>query len=279
MHAATETSNGKRAQEYDANRRRAERGTVLGPLDAALLRYTGQYLHGATVPRRMPGAVDPALLPAVMQVIATAEQACAGMPIGRDPRRGKRATDKRDWERMAATVDAAVRCAHPGLVDDAVRTVSFLMCCADHRPVDPPCKVGLGLDRVQDPVPGAVRGPAAMPVIDGLPRAVTFRQVTPGDTGPNPEQDAVDRADLDAPRKQQHTVTHEPSNPPRPADTCRFRLDRCPHGLRPSRTAKESPTPWRGPQAEAGRSLSPAASATGRQQSRPRLRGRPTGLG
>ncbi|CAO0829867.1 CchlT OS=Streptomyces microflavus OX=1919 GN=Smic_79720 PE=4 SV=1 [Streptomyces microflavus] len=97
MRAATETSNGKRAQEYHANRRRAERGTVLGPLDAAVLKYTGQYLHGATVPRRMPDAVQPVLLPEVMRVIAAAEQACAGMRISRDPRRGKRATDKRDW--------------------------------------------------------------------------------------------------------------------------------------------------------------------------------------
>ncbi len=128
MRAATETSNGKRAQEYRANRRRAERGEVLGPLDAAVLRYTGQYLHGATIPKRSPDAVAPALLPEVMRVIATAEQACAGMRIGRDPRRGKRATDKGDWDRMAKAVDAAVRRAHPELVDDAVRTVSFLMC-------------------------------------------------------------------------------------------------------------------------------------------------------
>ncbi|MFC8228546.1 DUF6357 family protein [Streptomyces sp. NPDC057287] len=128
MGAATETSHGKRAQEYHANRRRAERGTVLGPLDAAVLRYTGQYLHGATIPKRTPEAVDPALLPEVMRVIATAEQACAGMRIGRDPRRGKRATDKHAWDRMATAVDAAVRRAHPELVDDAVRTVSFLMC-------------------------------------------------------------------------------------------------------------------------------------------------------
>ncbi|MET7744857.1 DUF6357 family protein [Streptomyces sp. NPDC005385] len=128
MRAATETSNEKRAQEDHADRRRAERGSVLGALDAALLRYTGQYLHGATVPKRMPDAVDPALLPAVRRVIATAEQACAGMRIGRDPRRGKRATDRRDWDRMESTVEAAVRRAHPELVDDAVRTVSFLMC-------------------------------------------------------------------------------------------------------------------------------------------------------
>ncbi|TDB94415.1 CchlT [Micromonospora fluostatini] len=128
MRAATEEASAKRAQEDHADRRRAERGVLLGPLDAAILRYTGQYLHGATIPRRLPDAVDPALLPQVMRVIATAEQACAGMRIGLDPRRGNRATDKRDWDRMAATVDAAVRRAHPDLVDDAVRTVSFLMC-------------------------------------------------------------------------------------------------------------------------------------------------------
>ncbi|MFJ6852913.1 DUF6357 family protein [Streptomyces sp. NPDC091271] len=128
MRAATETSDGERAQKYHADRRRAERGAVLGPLDAAILMYTGQYLHGSTIPGRKPEAVAPALLTEVMRVIATAEQSCAGMRIGRDPRRGKRATDKRDWDRMAKTVDAAVRRAHPELVDDAVRTVSFLMC-------------------------------------------------------------------------------------------------------------------------------------------------------
>ncbi|MCG5466283.1 DUF6357 family protein [Micromonospora sp. MED01] len=128
VRAATEEANEKRAQEHHADRQRAERGVTLGPLDAQILRYTGQYLHGATIPRRSPDAVDPALLPQVIQVIAVAEQACAGMRIGLDPRRGHRATDKRDWGRMTATVDNAVRRAYPELVDDAVRTVSFLMC-------------------------------------------------------------------------------------------------------------------------------------------------------
>ncbi|MFH9393259.1 DUF6357 family protein [Streptomyces sp. NPDC017556] len=128
VRAATETSDGKRAEKYHADRRRAERGTVLAPLDAAILTYTGQYLYGATVPQRIPEAVDPALLGKVMGVVATAERACAGMRISRDPRGGKRATDKRDWKRMAAAVETAVRRAHPELVDDAVRTVSFLMC-------------------------------------------------------------------------------------------------------------------------------------------------------
>ncbi|MFJ9940072.1 DUF6357 family protein [Streptomyces erythrochromogenes] len=128
MRSATQTPNEKRAQEHHADRRRADRGTVLGPLDAAVLRFTGQYAHGATIPRRMPDAVDAALLPAVMRVVATAEQACAGMRIGLDPRRGRSATDKRAWDRMATAVDTAVRRAHPELADDAVRTVSFLMC-------------------------------------------------------------------------------------------------------------------------------------------------------
>ncbi|SCG41274.1 DUF6357 family protein [Micromonospora humi] len=128
MRAATEGADEKRAQEHAADRRRAERGVVLGPLDAQILRYTGQYRHGATIPRRLPDDVDPALLPQVMRVIATAEQACAGMRIGLDPRRGNRATDKGDWDRTAAAVDAAVRRAYPGLAADAVRTVSFLMC-------------------------------------------------------------------------------------------------------------------------------------------------------
>ncbi|PZT73659.1 MULTISPECIES: DUF6357 family protein [unclassified Streptomyces] len=128
MRTATETSDRKRAADDAAQRRRAARGVALGPLDAAILRYTGQYAHGATIPKRLPDAVDPALLPQVMRVLATAEQACAGLGIGRDPRRGRRATDKQDWKRMEAAVGAAVRGAHPGLADDAVRTVSFLMC-------------------------------------------------------------------------------------------------------------------------------------------------------
>ncbi|MFI5764030.1 DUF6357 family protein [Streptomyces sp. NPDC051563] len=128
MRTATEVSDGNRAQEYRANRRRAERGTVLSPLDAALLAYTNRYLHGATVPRRRPDAVDPALLPEVMRVVATAEQACAGMRIGRDPRRGRNAVDRGDRDRVRATVEAALRRAHSGLADDAVRTVSLLMC-------------------------------------------------------------------------------------------------------------------------------------------------------
>lgn len=126
--SATESSDWPRVEEHDANRRRAERGVTLAPLDAAVLRFTGQYVHGATVPRRLPDQVDPGLLPDVLRVIATAERACAGMRITPDPRRGGHSSDKDAWARMTTVVEAAVRAAHPELVDDAVATVSFLMC-------------------------------------------------------------------------------------------------------------------------------------------------------
>ncbi|CAM3473811.1 DUF6357 domain-containing protein [Occultella aeris] len=128
MSAATERPDWQRAQEYDADRHRAQRGVTLSPLDAAILRFTGQYLHGSTIPRRDPEAVDPALLPEVLRVIDTAERACTGLRIDRDARRGKTGTDKQDWKLMEAAVEAAVRGAYPELAADAVTTVSFLMC-------------------------------------------------------------------------------------------------------------------------------------------------------
>ncbi|MCD0446558.1 DUF6357 family protein [Glycomyces sp. A-F 0318] len=141
MGAAAEAADWKRAQEYEADRDRARRGVALSPLDAAVLKFTGQYLHGATIPRRDPAAVDPGLLPEVLGVIGTAERARTGTSIARDPRRGRTGTDKRDWTRMEEAVGAAVRGAHPALADDAVRTVSFLMCSeaaadARKRPFD-----------------------------------------------------------------------------------------------------------------------------------------------
>ncbi len=128
LRAATATSDWRRVQEYDANRDRARRGVRLTPLDAALLRYTGRYLHGGKVPTREPDAVDPDLLPEVMRVIATAEQACAGMRISPDRRGGSGSLKDRGWTRIEDAVDRAVRRAYPDLADDAVRTVSFLMC-------------------------------------------------------------------------------------------------------------------------------------------------------
>ncbi|MEU4807121.1 DUF6357 family protein [Actinosynnema sp. NPDC023587] len=129
LRSATAKSDWHRVQQYDADRDRARRGVRLTPLDAALLKYTGRYLHGGRIPTREPDAVDPDLLPEVMRVIATAEQACAGMRLPPD-RRGVWSRLKKDygWKQIEDAVDRAVRRSHPDLVDDAVRTVSFLMC-------------------------------------------------------------------------------------------------------------------------------------------------------
>ena len=128
MQGATERADWQRAQEATAERRRAERGVVLAPLDAAILRFTGQYVHGSTLPRRLPSAVDPELLPAVLGVIEAAERASAGLRIARDPRRGKYGADQEDWRRMKDEIEAALRAEHPDLVEDAVRSVCFLLC-------------------------------------------------------------------------------------------------------------------------------------------------------
>lgn len=147
LHSATEKPDHQRGQVYVADRERARRGVTLGPLDEAVLKFVGHYLHGSTRPGRHPGAVDPVLLPEVLGVIDTGERASDGLQIRRDPRRGKRATDKAEWERMQTAVEVAVRRAHPALVDDAVRSVSFLVCSeAADRSRDEPIDDGDGHD-------------------------------------------------------------------------------------------------------------------------------------
>lgn len=128
LRSATESSDWLRVQEHDATRRRAARGVVLTPLDEAVLRFTGQYLHGSTLPRRLPDAVTPALLPDVQRVLATAERAAEGSTIGPDPRRGRRGTDSGDWDRMSAVIGSALRRERAHLADDAVRSLTFLLC-------------------------------------------------------------------------------------------------------------------------------------------------------
>ncbi|MEV0650699.1 DUF6357 family protein [Phytomonospora sp. NPDC050363] len=129
MRWATVTSDWELVKKYDANRSRARRGVRLKPLDEALLKYTGRYLHGGKRPSREPKAVPARLLPEVMRVIATAEQACAGMSLSPSWGEGEYSQEKKaEWQRIEQEVDRAVRRAHPELAADAVRTVSFLMC-------------------------------------------------------------------------------------------------------------------------------------------------------
>lgn len=128
-----------RFEVYPADPTRARRIVRFSPLDVALLKYTGRYLYSGKMPTRQPDAVDPELLPEVMQVIASAEQACAGMRLSPDSREGMRflrqkrkqelrERQRSEWQQIKQNVEREVRRAHPELVDDAVHTVSFLMC-------------------------------------------------------------------------------------------------------------------------------------------------------
>lgn len=126
----TEESNWKLTEEYHANRQRAQRGVYLTPLDAAVLKYTNQYLHGGGVPSRHPEAVEPEFLPDVLAIVATAEEACAGMELPKDygVNAGRHDTDKQAWDAIHDTAVRALRSTYPDLADDTVATVSFLMC-------------------------------------------------------------------------------------------------------------------------------------------------------
>lgn len=113
--------------EYEINRDRARRGVHLSAFDVILLKYLNKYLHMGALPSRRPEAIDPSELPAVLKVIETAEQACAGMelPIDKqypDPERTKR------WNEIEAAVDDALKSVYPELSSDTVGAISFLMC-------------------------------------------------------------------------------------------------------------------------------------------------------
>lgn len=127
MHSATETSDPRRGHEYVANRWRARNGVQLSPLDVAVLKYVGHYLHGSTLPSRHPEDVDPEMLPKVLRIVATGEKACDVRPPVLDSYDDK-APRSRDWKRVERAVDQAVRRAHPRLAVDARRSVVWLMC-------------------------------------------------------------------------------------------------------------------------------------------------------
>lgn len=116
--------------EYSANLERARRGVVLAPLDEAILRYTGQYLYMSGIPSHKPEAVDPALLPEVFAVVSTAEEATAGMELSpnRHDKNGRYQIDKQEWNAISDTVKVSLRAIYPSLANDAIESVSHLIC-------------------------------------------------------------------------------------------------------------------------------------------------------
>jgi hypothetical protein len=112
-----------------------------------------------------------------------------------------------------------------------------------HVPVHIADGIDLGLDPPKQPLPGAVRRPAAMPLVNGLPGAVPVRQVTPLHARPDPVQ---------------HPVDHLPMIPP-PATAAvahrQQRLEPLPLGIRQITSMSHSPmnglpdrqdTAWKG---------------------------------
>lgn len=106
---------------------------------------------------------------------------------------------------------------------------------ADHAPVDPACRIGVGLDGPQDLLPCAVRRPASMPVVQPLPLPEPCRQIPPRYAGPLSEENAMrpdggtacrpwrpplPTAAISRPRSSAPTAS-SPGPPPRacPADT------------------------------------------------------------
>ncbi|MES2631002.1 MAG: DUF6357 family protein [Patescibacteria group bacterium] len=125
MQTVTQEPDSHLAAEYFADLDRARREVVLSDLDAAILKYTNQYLYRSGIPSRKPEAVDPELLPSVLEVIATAERACVGMEFTE--------RSKEEWQDMTDKVEKAIRAVYPTLVNDAVRTVSYLMCSEESK--------------------------------------------------------------------------------------------------------------------------------------------------
>lgn len=60
-----------------------------------------------------------------------------------------------------------------------------------HRPVDPAFRVSVGQDGREDPVPRAVRRPASVSLVSGLPRTEARRQIPPWHPGAKPVRDPL----------------------------------------------------------------------------------------
>ncbi len=119
---------GELVRAHRLAQRDAARGILPGSLDEAVLEYTGLHEHRATIPRRRPEAVAPALMPEVLRVVAVAERAATGSRIRRDPRKGRRGTDRDSWRHLDHLVSEAVRRETPGLTKDAVAAIGQLIC-------------------------------------------------------------------------------------------------------------------------------------------------------
>ena len=112
--------------EYEINRDRARRGVHLSPFDVTLLKYLNKYLHMGALSSRRPDAVDPAVLPRVLEVIGVAERACADITLPADKQYPDPAWSK-GWDEIDGAVRHGLEKAYPDLSEDTVSAISFLM--------------------------------------------------------------------------------------------------------------------------------------------------------
>lgn len=122
----TATSNWDLVWEYEINRDRARRGVHLSAFDVTLLKYLNKYLHMGALSSRRPDAVDPAVLPRVLEVIAVAERACARIELPADKPYPDPAWSK-GWDDIDRAVRHGLQEVYPDLSEDTVNAISFLM--------------------------------------------------------------------------------------------------------------------------------------------------------
>lgn len=125
---ATEQPDWKLAEEYIAQQNRERRGVTLAPIDVAVLKYTGHYLHAASLPGRHPEAVDPTLLSKVLEIIGFAEQASPGIELPSWSTRDYSPTQKAEWKVLQDAVERALKTEYFELSEDSIRSVATLMC-------------------------------------------------------------------------------------------------------------------------------------------------------
>lgn len=122
----TATGNWDLVWEYEINRDRARRGVHLSEFDVVVLKYLNKYLHMGALSSRRPDAIDPDMLPRVLEVIETAERACAGIELPADKPYPDPAWSK-GWDEIDAAVRHGLEKAYPDLSEDTVSAISFLM--------------------------------------------------------------------------------------------------------------------------------------------------------
>ena len=79
------------------------------------------------------------------------------------------------------------------------------------EPVDVAVRVCTGLDPLQGPGEHTVQGITSEAGVDGLPWAVAFRQVTPGDPSPNLVNHPVDDLPVRHPRPARRSPRYQRS--------------------------------------------------------------------